>query len=176
VTDLMNYTDRVDPNNTRTVALRGYVERVRRLHADVERLEAKRRGKTPLEPAEIFTLSRCYFEMGRTAEAAQLVRPLADRITEPAALQAMAAILTAARLDADAEKCLTRYLKAVPDKDALAWADLAKIQHRARRTRAAQQSFINGYRIDAQLLFSRLQKDQELYEIAAPLFQQRRQK
>jgi tetratricopeptide (TPR) repeat protein len=174
VLDLMDYTDRIDPNNTRTPALRGYVERVRRLTADVERLETKRRGKTPLEEGEIFTLARCYFEMGRTHEAAQLLRPLVERVSEPAALQAMATILLSARMDADAEKCLTRYLKAVPDKDALAWADLAKIQHRQRRTRAAQQSFINGYRINAQLLFGRLQKDQELYEIAAPLFQQRR--
>ena len=54
------------------------------------------------------------------------------------------------------------------------WAELAKIQHRAGRRQAAQQSFIAGYRIDAQGLFNRIQKDQELYEIAAPLFQRRR--
>ena len=39
---------------------------------------------------------------------------------------------------------------------------------------AAQQSFIQGYQIDRQSLFQRLQKDQELYEIAAPLFQRRK--
>jgi tetratricopeptide (TPR) repeat protein len=171
VLDLMAYTDRIDPNNTRTGALRNYVTRVRALTAEVERLERKRQGKTPLTETEQLTFARCCFELGRTEEAARLAAGLVDRQADPAALQVLSSILLAARKDAEAEKCLNRYLKLVPDKDALAWADLAKLQHRARRTRAAQQSFINGYRIDAQLLFQRLQKDQELYEIAAPLFQ-----
>ena len=175
VLDLMDYTDSVDPNNKRTGALRGYVDRIRALHAELDRLEAKRRGSTPLTVAERFSLARCYFEMGRTMESAQLVRALVDQTDDAAMLQAISSILLAARLDADAEKCLNKYLKAAPGSDALAWADLAKLQHRARRTRAAQQSFINGYRINAQLLIQRLQKDQELYELAAPLFQRQQQ-
>ena len=79
-----------------------------------------------------------------------------------------------AQQDADAEKALNRYLKANPQGDANAWADLAKLQYRSGRKQAAQQSFIQGYRIDAQALFQRLQRDHELYELAAPLFQQRR--
>ena len=76
-------------------------------------------------------------------------------------------------MDADAENTLNRYLKLKPMDDANAWADLAKLQHRTGRRQAAQQSFIQGYRIDAQGLFQRLQKDQELYEIAAPLFRRK---
>jgi hypothetical protein len=53
------------------------------------------------------------------------------------------------------------------------WIELSKLQHRNGRKRAAQQSFINGYRINSQEIFRLLQKDQELYEIAAPLFQKR---
>ena len=44
-----------------------------------------------------------------------------------------------------------------------------KLQHRAGRRQAAQQSFIAGYNINKQMIFGRLQKDQELYEIAEPL-------
>ena len=79
-----------------------------------------------------------------------------------------------ARQDADAERALNRYLALNPKGDANAWADLAKLQFRAGRKQTAQQSFIQGYRIDAQGLFQRLQKEQELYDLAAPLFQQRR--
>ena len=78
------------------------------------------------------------------------------------------------RLDADAEKCLNKYLKMNPQGDANAWAELAKIQHRHGKRQSAQQRFIAGYRIDAQGLFGGLQKDQKLCEIAAPLLQRRR--
>jgi tetratricopeptide (TPR) repeat protein len=78
-----------------------------------------------------------------------------------------------AGLSADAEAAFNRYLKVNPRGDANAWADLAKLQHRSGRREAAQQSFIQGYQIDRQALFQRLQRDQELYEIAAPLFRRK---
>ena len=79
----------------------------------------------------------------------------------------------AANLAADAETALNRYLRANPRSDADAWADLAKLQHRSGRRQAAQQSFIQGYNINRQALFQRLQRDQELYDIAAPLFRRK---
>ena len=81
-------------------------------------------------------------------------------------------MLMEAGLTADAEAAFNRYLKANP-RDANAWADLAKLQHRTGRRQAAQQSFIQGYQIDRQALFQRLQRDQELYDIAAPLFRRK---
>ena len=173
VLEMMDYTDKIDPNNRRTAGLRNYVMRIKTLTADVERLEAKRRGKEKMSDADILTLSRCYFEMGRTAEAAQLARGIAARVTDMAALHLLASMFQEAHLDADAEDALNRYLKLNPKGDADAWADLAKIQHRAGRKQAAQQSFISGYQIDRERLFARLQRDQELYEIASPLFQRR---
>ena len=170
--ELMDYTDLIDPNNTRTANLRGYVGRIRQLTADIERLEAKRRAKQ-MTDGDIFDLARCYFEAGRTMEAAQLLRGIADKLTNPAEMQAVATIFQQAHLDADAETMLGRYLKANPNGDANAWADLAKLQHRTGRKQAAQQSFIMAYRIDKQGVYGRLQKDQELYEIAAPLFQRK---
>ena len=119
-------------------------------------------------------LARCYYGMGRTMEAAQMVRTIFDDVSDPDLLQAISAMLVDARLDADAERCLEKYLRIEPAKDALAWADLAKIQYRTGRRQAAQRSFIAGYKIAPQLLFERLQRDQELYEIALPLFQRRK--
>lgn len=171
--ELMDYTDLIDPNNKRTVSLRNYVNRIRMLTSETDRLEKLRKDQK-MTPQDTFMLSRCYFELGRVQEAGQLVRTLIDTTSDPAVLQAMSTILVEARLDADAERTLNKYLKANPNGDANAWADLSKLQHRAGRKQSAQQSFIQGYRIDAQTLFQRMQKDQELYEIAMPLFQQRR--
>ena len=171
--ELMDYTDRIDPNNRRTEGLRNYVERIRALTAEIARLEQVRRGGSPSRD-ELFALARCYFEVGRVREAGEISRGLVDQASDGPSLQALAQILLGARLDADAEKCLNKYLKVNPQGDANAWADLAKLQHRSGRKQAAQQSFIAGYRIDSQGLFMRLQKDQELYDIAAPIFQRRR--
>ena len=174
VLELMDYTDSIDPNNRRTDGLRNYITRIRTLTAEVERLEAKRRGKEKMSDRDVFALARCYFEMGRVMEAAQLARGVADKFPDVNSQQTLATMFLEAHLDADAEKALNNYLKLNPKGDANAWADLAKLQFRAGRTQAAQQSFINGYQIDRNALFARLQKDEELYKLAAPLFQPRK--
>ena len=174
VLDMMSYTDRIDPNNRRTEGLKNYVVRIRSLTEEIARIEARRReagGK--LNDADALSLVRCYSEVGRVQEAAQLLHGLADKLSDAASLIFAARLFMEARMDADAENALNRYLKLKPMDDANAWADLAKLQHRTGRRQAAQQSFIQGYRIDAQGLFQRLQKDQELYEIAAPLFRRK---
>ncbi len=170
--ELMDYTDTIDPNNKRTAGLRNYVNRIKTLTADIERLEAKRRAKQ-MTDADVFALAQCYAEFGRVQEAAQLVRSIADRVTDANQIRAIAQLYLEAHLDADAETMLNRFLKENP-QDATAWVELAKLQHRGGRRQAAQQSFIQAYQIDRQGVFARLQKDQELYEIAAPLFQRRK--
>ena len=171
--EMMDYTDEIDPNNRRTEGLRNYVNRIRTLSAEVQRLEQLRRDKK-MTTQDVFSLAGCYFEMGRLYEAGELAKGLVDGASDMNSLQALARILMESHKDADAEKCLNKYLKLNPQGDANAWIDLAKLQHRAGRRQAAQQSFIAGYNINRQLIFGRLQKDQELYEIAAPLFQRRR--
>ena len=173
VIDLMDYTDRVDPNNRRTANLRGYVERIRAVTGEIDRLEAKRRSG-PLDESEVFSLARCYSEMGRVKEAAALFRGIVARLPDAGELKMVAEVFMQAGMNTDAEAVLGRYLKGAGARDAHAWADLAKLQHRCGRRQAAQQSFIAGYRLDAQGLFNRLKTDQELYEIAAPLFQRRK--
>ena len=172
VLEMMDYTDLIDPNNKRTANLRSYVLRVRALTADIRRLEAKRAAKKGFSAADALSLANAYSGMGRMAEAASLVKGFSKKTSDPETLHFLVRIFLEARDDAEAEKALTKYLKANPTGDANAWADLAKLQHRSGRCKAAQQSFIQGYRIDANGLFQRLQREQELYEIAAPLFQQ----
>ena len=172
--ELLDYTDLIDPNNRRTAGLRNYITRIRELTAEISRLEAKRRGKEKMSDLEVFELARCYHEMGRSGEAAQLARGVKEAVTDPASVFALYDIFNGARLAAEAEEALGRYLKACPTADANLWADLAKLQHRAGKREAAQQSFIQAYRIDARGIYGRLQKEQELYEIAAPLFQKRK--
>ena len=171
---MMDYTDLIDPNNSRTGNVRDYVNRMRLMMAEIDRLEARRRTEGKLATPETLMLARAYFGMGRTMEAAQLVRPLIDEVNEPAVLQAISTILVSAGLDGDAERCLSKYLRLEPSKDALAWLDLAKIQHRTGRKTLAQRSFLAAYNIDMQGVFNLLQKDQNLYEIALPLFQKRK--
>ena len=172
VLEMMDYTDLIDPNNRRTKNLREYILRIRELTADIERLEMKRRaGK--LSESETFELARDYFEFGRAREAAMMIREIIDKIQSAEIIRTAATIFMEAGFDADAEKALDRYLKLRPKSDAGAWADLAKLQHRAGRKTAAQQSFINGYQVDRNLLFKRLHRDGELYEIASPLFKRR---
>lgn len=172
VLELMDYTDYLDPNNKRTANLRGYVESLRSLLAQIDALEPKRRAGT-LTPVERMTLANSLFQIGRTVEAAQIVRPIADSAANPSELQVLAQIFLAAHMDADAEKVLQKFLKAAPNASADMWIELAKIQHRSGRRTASQQSFIAGYRLDQKRIFERLQKDQELYELAAPLFQKK---
>ena len=172
VLELMDYTDYLDPNNKRTANLRGYVESLRSLLAQIDALEPKRRAGT-LTGVERVTLANSLFQLGRVGEAAQLVRPLADSAANPSELQVLAQIFLAAHFDVEAEKVLQKFLKAAPDASADMWIELAKIQHRSGRRTASQQSFIAGYRLDQKRIFERLQKDQELYELAAPLFQKK---
>ena len=171
--EMMDYTDGIDPNNRRTDGLRSYVTRVRALTAEVQRLEQLRRD-SKMTPQDAFSLAGCYFEMGRVREAGEMAKGLVEGAGDPGSLQALARILMEAHMDADAEKCLNKYLKLNPQGDANAWIDLAKLQRRAGKRQAAQQSFMVGFNIDRQAISGRLQRDQELYEIAAPLFQRRR--
>ena len=159
--ELMDYTDRIDPNNKRTRALRDYVLRVRDLSERLERVEAKRRaGK--LSRADLLELGQCYFELGRVGEAARILKPLVADATNAAELQLLALIMQEAHQDAEAETALNRYLKANPRGDAAAWCDLAKIQFRTGRKQAAVASFNQALAIDNKLLSERLQKDREL--------------
>ncbi len=173
VNELMDYTDHLDRNNKRTANLRGYADSMRSLLAQMAALEPKR-AANKLTEGERILLANCYMQIGRVREAGMLAQPLADVTRDVASCQALLQIFLSANMDAESEKMLQRILKAEPNANPDYWLELAKIQHRAGRKTASQQSFIAAYRIDKEGVFAKLKKDQELQELAAPLFQQRR--
>ena len=172
--ELMDYTDLMDPRNRRTGNLRGYIEKVVRLTTEVERLERKRREQaTQFTAQDSFALAVCYYEMGRTYEAATLIKPLADSLRDKDTLRVVATIFSDCKMNADAEKMMARYLGLVPN-DWNAWTELAKLQFRQNKTTPSQQSFLQAYRIDKDAVYAKLLKDEELQKLAMPLFQRRK--
>ena len=165
----MDYTDALDPHNVRTGSLRDYVTRVKEVTSTVESLEAKRR-KGPLGVPETYALAQAYCAVGRTMEAAQLVRGFIDTASSPEELKLVSTIVMDAGLAADAEKALAKYLRLVPQSDARAWTLLARLQYRSGRKSEALRSMQMAFRIDRDGISAVVEKDQELYEISKPLF------
>ena len=173
VKELMDYTDYIDPNNKRTERLREYADRLERVTGECDRLEAKRR-KAPLTREENYMLAINYFSIGRTMEAAQLVRGYIESATNENELKTLADIVFAAGLNADAETAYTKYLKLAPNKNADAWMNLSRVQYRLGKKQSATTSLRMAIQVDRDAVISKMQRDQELYEIAQPLFQKRR--
>ncbi len=173
VMELLDHTDSIDPHNTRTQGLRNYVPRLRNLMSEVGELEAKRR-KGPLGRGEDYRLARSYYALGRTVEAAQIVRRHIDSAGTPEELQIIAQIVFDAGQTADADRALSKYVRAVPNADAGTWLRLARVQHRMKRADAALGSFQMALRAGREETVSQLESDRELQEIAAPLLRKRR--
>ena len=171
VLNALDYTDKIDPNNKRTKGIRDYVENYRVVSARIAELNRKRNANpAAFSVAERFELANCYWNLGRVMESAQMMRTLIDVLADPVALKQVSLVMIDAKLDGDAERVLTKYLKIAPNGDAQAWCELAKIQFRTGRRQAAQSSFIMAYRIDRENVFKQVQRDEELYRIAEPLF------
>ena len=68
VEDILDYTDRVDPNNTRTAPMRSYSSRMRQITEQITALQA-RASKSPLNPQENILLAQCYLQLGQTTAA-----------------------------------------------------------------------------------------------------------
>ena len=165
--ELMDYIDKLDPNNQRTSRLRSFIDKTRHINAEIAALDAKRRAGT-LDKQETYLLASDLFQLGRVGEAAQLVRPLIDDCEDMVELKALQTIVTAARLDADAERILVKILKKEPTASADPWLDLAKIQHRTGRAEQATRSFASALQINHQRVVERTSRETELEEIAQP--------
>ena len=68
VEDILDYTDRVDPNNSRTGAMRSYTQRMRQLTDQISALQSKA-AKSPLSPVENIMLAQCYLQLGQAGAA-----------------------------------------------------------------------------------------------------------
>lgn len=73
IEDILDYTDRVDPNNTRTKPMRNYVMSLKGVTEQISALQAKA-SKSPLTPRESIALAQCYMQIGQSAAAASLVK------------------------------------------------------------------------------------------------------
>ncbi len=173
VLEMLDYIDRIDPKNTRTAKVRAYVVRLKRILAENEKLEQKR-NRGSLTKDETYLLAQNYFAMGRTDDAAQLVRPYIDTAQTLDELQLLALLAYEAGLWSDAERVLTKLVRSYPRADFDAWLRLAKVQHRMGRSSAAVSSFQMALRLARNEVITILESDRELQDIAAPLLQQRR--
>ena len=143
VKDLMDYTDRVDPNNQRTRRIRSYVE----MRRTVERIEAKfRSGSQTKEDA--YDLAIAYDGLGHTSEAAGLMAQMLPMLTRPEELHEAARILVAGGRDAEAEKAVARYSDSVKSPDPALFADLAVLQHGHGRVGSSYQTIDKAARLD----------------------------
>ncbi|MBR1589384.1 MAG: DUF2723 domain-containing protein [Kiritimatiellae bacterium] len=73
INDLLDYTDRVDPNNSRTGQMRDYVKRLQPVTETITRLQEKA-SKGGLSVSESLELAQSHLSLGHTAMAASTVR------------------------------------------------------------------------------------------------------
>ncbi len=73
IRDLLDYTDRVDPNNSRTAQLRDHVNKLEAVLATIAQLQAKA-AQAPLSAYENMTLAQSLQSIGRTGQAVEAIR------------------------------------------------------------------------------------------------------
>lgn len=171
--EMMDYTDRLDPNNRRTRALRKYVYRIREIMDMLGRLEEKRANPhATLTRDETLMLATCYYEIGRIGDAGQIARQLIDSLQNARDLELIAQILIEASIDVDAERCLSKLLR-LNSNDSEAWLDLARIQYRMNKRTLATEAFEHAYRLSPEKTAARVQNDDQVYEIYALWYKRR---
>ncbi|MGN0855582.1 MAG: protein O-mannosyl-transferase family [Kiritimatiellia bacterium] len=169
ILDLLDFTDRIDPHNQRTGRLREFVGSVSSLNQTVGALGEKH-AKGTLTRAESFELAKAYYSLGRTQNAADVVRGLIEATAAPEELKFISMILLDSPHPQDAEKALVKYLKAVPNADVDAWVALAGIRARAQRAGEAMDCLRAALRINRDSAIQKIQQDAELVKLvgAAP--------
>ena len=161
VHDLLDYTDRVDPKNQRTGRLREFITRMSEVTDTVRRLEARRRTET-LSVAEAIDLAKAHFSLGRTELVADVLRGVAERTNDANELQLVYSLLVQTTDFDAAEKAVVRFLRVAPMADAVAWAELARLQLRKGREDEALNSIRAGFQINRDLMIKRIERDAEL--------------
>ena len=173
VLDMLDYTDLIDPNNSRTTTLRNWIMRMRGSAETISLLESRRRT-AKLSTSEKVSLAHAYADVNRPREAALLVKDMIDTTSDCEELAFIATVVMQANFDDEAEKVLSKFCRLAPNADPFAWANLARYQHRAGRGKDALSSIYQAFKLNQKLMIEQVQKDKELYTIASPLFQKRR--
>ncbi len=205
--DLLDYTDRVDPNNSRTGDMRNHIKRMRSVLEQISLLEAKPKPSAN----ELLRLAHLQSSMGMIAQALHSLRSALVQAGKDASFDTfytaasiyhlchqrgdaarmmklalgkapdnldgriyreMGGILAEGGLNAEAETCLNRYLRAVAN-DVDAWMQLAIVKDALGKTPEAYQAIRQAYQINANEAARCLQASEQLQRIAAPLFNRR---
>ena len=152
VKELIDYTDRIDPNNTRTARIRAYVE----TREKIGRLEARFRAGTQTREDAI-GLAAAYRASGRMRDAAALYSQLLPLLSSRDELFTAAAVLSATGDFENALKALERHaaMPGKPDPAALAMSAAARFA--LGRRREAMRDIERLERLDAALAADTLQ-------------------
>ena len=125
--ELLEYTDRIDPNNKRTIRLHEYLKCVE----DVKAIEAKfREGKQTYDDA--YQLADAYFQLGRREDAVSLISQIANYVIktkDETRLSRAATILLSAALVDETDKILNVYLSVSKNPDPRLFLEWAIIAH-----------------------------------------------
>jgi predicted Zn-dependent protease len=78
INDLLDYTDRVDPNNSRTTQMRDYVKKLKTVTENITRLQAKA-AQDGMSLQENLELAQNYLSVGHNGAAANAIRKLLAR-------------------------------------------------------------------------------------------------
>ena len=116
VRDLLDYTDRVDPNNKRTSQMSHYLQSLIGVSTQIDGLTAKA-AKGPLSAADSIRLAQCYQKVGQNARALETTR---NTILMPDAqdfdvLFLAAHIFSTCGMRGDAATTMQRALGLMPD-------------------------------------------------------------
>ena len=164
ITELMDYTDQIDPNNMRTGRMREFIDQMRVCSQIISTLEPMaRKGSISRENAR--RLARCYMMVGRDMEAAMLMRNLIDSTRSADELREIARLVTAQGMFADASKALTRMEALSPKSSTAEWVALAKAQVADGKKDDARRSLEMAVRIDSEAARQQIATDDALMEL-----------
>ncbi len=145
--DILDYTQKIDPNNQRLDRTREFIEQMRLCRDTIRKFERPyKEGKLP--PAGQRLLARCYEMTERQVEAAMVWRNITATVRDPEELRHIANLFTACGMFADAAKSLARLEALAPKSSTLDWLALAKAQSAAGKEDDAKRSIETAMQID----------------------------
>ena len=146
ISELMDYTDVLDPNGGRTARIRSYVTTRR----TIDRLEGKRRSG-PLSTDEEWTLAECYANLGHLSEAARRMARLLPGVTDLKRLEGAVAVFIGAKDYASAERAILALFRVVRRPPPEMLAELVVVQHRLGKRGEAYATLDKAIRVNPKM-------------------------
>ena len=147
IEDILDFTDRVDPNNSRTAGMRDYVQRLRGITEDVEHLQRKA-ASGKISAQESFHLAQCYLSLGQFHMASRAVRKALEKPETGKNFQMLclgAQLLAQANQRGDAAQTAKKAVAAMPgNADPMMHRELSRILMEGGLNVEAEQQ-LNAY-------------------------------